>query len=103
MSRFDTTANRTDPHRTRGGWARPGNGVPRYPTRRMPQFARGSDALGWLPRPPQPERMQDREDLARLVTRLEAFTADPDPGKRATSAVLLAKLRLQIEKPRPSG
>jgi len=47
--------------------------------------------------------MQDREDLTRLVTRLDAFSADPDHSKRTTSAVLLAKLRLQIEELRSSS
>lgn len=69
----------------------------------MPQFARGSGAFGPLPRSRHPEPMQDREDLARLVTRLEAFSADPDPGKRTTSAALLAKLRPQVAEPRSSG
>ena len=69
----------------------------------MPQFGRGSGTFGSAQLPAQPERTQDREDLARLVKRLESFSADPDPSKRTTSAVLLAKLRPQVEVLRSTG
>ena len=49
------------------------------------------------PRPRQMEPAQGQEDLARLVSKLEAIAAGGDPDRRGTSAVLLAKLRPQLD------